>query len=282
MSNLTPVSTPLAPETIEKVLLNGDLKALRPAERINYYNSLCESLTMNPLTRPFDYLDLNGRLVLYPNKGGGEQLRQIRKVSIQITAREKIGDVYVVTARARLPDGREDEATGAVEITNVRGEKLANAYMKAETKAKRRVTLSICGLNMVDDSEVDSIEGARRVSREEAESMPTATYQEREVAPTAPAPSNSQSSDPWDYRLPTSWKTNGGKSLRELGLDGVMGVVSWLKSLDRLSPKNQEILDTCDLALKTRQNPLPEPAPEFEAGEWEDSAYDMATGGGAA
>jgi phage tail sheath protein FI len=29
--------------------------------------------------------------------------------------------------------------------------------MKAETKAKRRVTLSICGLNMLDESEVESI-----------------------------------------------------------------------------------------------------------------------------
>src|SRR6185312_3719783 len=35
--------------------------------------------------------------------------------------------------------------------------------MKAETKAKRRVTLSICGLGMLDETEVDSIPDARRV-----------------------------------------------------------------------------------------------------------------------
>ena len=33
--------------------------------------------------------------------------------------------------------------------------------MKAETKAKRRVTLSICGLGMLDETEVESIPDAR-------------------------------------------------------------------------------------------------------------------------
>jgi hypothetical protein len=32
--------------------------------------------------------------------------------------------------------------------------------MKAVTKAKRRVTLSICGLGMLDETEVDSVPGA--------------------------------------------------------------------------------------------------------------------------
>ena len=35
--------------------------------------------------------------------------------------------------------------------------------MKAVTKAKRRVTLSICGLGMLDETEVESIPGAKAV-----------------------------------------------------------------------------------------------------------------------
>src|SRR5262249_53952504 len=35
--------------------------------------------------------------------------------------------------------------------------------MRALTKAKRRVTLSICGLGMLDESEIESIKGAERV-----------------------------------------------------------------------------------------------------------------------
>src|SRR5690606_24912460 len=40
---------------------------------------------------------------------------------------------------------------------------LANAYMKAETKAKRRVTLSICGLGWLDETETETIPDAHRV-----------------------------------------------------------------------------------------------------------------------
>jgi hypothetical protein len=40
------------------------------------------------------------------------------------------------------------------------GDMLANAMMRCETKAKRRVTLSIVGLGWTDESEIDSIPGA--------------------------------------------------------------------------------------------------------------------------
>jgi hypothetical protein len=48
-----------------------------------------------------------------------------------------------------------------VPIANLKGEARANAFMKAETKAKRRVTLSICGLGILDETEIDSIDGPK-------------------------------------------------------------------------------------------------------------------------
>lgn len=147
---------------IEQVLVGGDLSKLTQAERETYYLETCKTLSLNPLTRPFDYITLSGRLVLYANKGCAEQLRSVRKISISVTAREVITDLFVVTANAKGPDGREDSSTGAVNIAGLKGDMLANAMMKAETKAKRRVTLSICGLNMLDESEVDSIPNATR------------------------------------------------------------------------------------------------------------------------
>jgi hypothetical protein len=95
---------------------------------------------------------------LYALRDCTDQLRKLNNVSITITAREHVGDVYVVTAQARLASGRTDESTGAVPLKGLAGESLANAYMKAETKAKRRVTLSICGLGFLDESEVASID----------------------------------------------------------------------------------------------------------------------------
>ena len=45
-------------------------------------------------------------------------------------------------------------------MQNLKGEALANAMMKAETKAKRRATLSICGLALLDELEVETIPNA--------------------------------------------------------------------------------------------------------------------------
>ncbi len=155
-------TTPAA--LLEKVVVGGDLGKLSPGERMNYYKSVCESVGLNPLTRPFDYLVLQGKTTLYARKDATDQLRSLKQVSVQITGRERVEDVYVVTARAVTSDGRTDESTGAVTIGSLKGDALANALMKAETKAKRRVTLSICGLGWLDETEVETIPGAATVA----------------------------------------------------------------------------------------------------------------------
>jgi hypothetical protein len=159
---------------IEKVLVGGDLKDLTPEQRVSYYHETCKSLGLNPLTRPFDYLVLNNKTVLYARKDCTEQLRSNRKVSITIVAREVVEGCYVVTAKASDSEGRTDESIGAVPIDKIQGEPRANAMMKAETKAKRRVTLSFCGLGMLDETEVESIPGAHA-----------------EIAPASQAPGSS-------------------------------------------------------------------------------------------
>ena len=142
---------------IERVIAGGDISRLSPEERVQYYKRLCDMMGLNPLTKPFEYITLQGKLVLYATKGCAEQLRKIHKISVRITDRQTINDVYVVTVEASGPDGRVDGATGAVPIQGLKGLDLANAFLKCETKAKRRVTLSICGLNMLDETEVDDI-----------------------------------------------------------------------------------------------------------------------------
>ncbi len=164
MSNLTTQIN-----AIEKALIHGDLSSLSEIDRLSYYNKVCDSLNLNPLTKPFDYIKLNNKLTLYATKSCTEQLRQIHNISLTISSREKIDSVYVVTAKAKTRDGREDESTGVVNTENLKGEALSNAMMKAETKAKRRVTLSICGLAMLDESEKDSITQTRNVFSPEDE-----------------------------------------------------------------------------------------------------------------
>lgn len=156
---LTMPTTTTPAEAFELGLVQGDLSKLSPAERVVYYRRVCESLGLNPLTKPFSYITLNGKLTLYALKDCTEQLRANRNVSVDIVAREVVEDCYVVTARASLPGGRHDESVGAVSIGGLKGDARANAMMKAETKAKRRVTLSICGLGMLDETEIETIPG---------------------------------------------------------------------------------------------------------------------------
>ncbi len=138
------------------VVVHGDLSGLNDNQLRTYYQELCSSLDLNPLTRPFSLLKLNGKLLLYANRDCTDQLRAKHSVSIRIVNRERMDDMIVVTAQAALPNGRMDESIGAVPCGgNIKGEALANAMMKAETKAKRRVALSICGLGFMDESEVD-------------------------------------------------------------------------------------------------------------------------------
>lgn len=141
---------------IEAALMLGDLKGLDSGQRIQFYNAVCESVGLNPLTRPLEYIVLNGKLTLYARKDAADQLRFIHKVSVEILSRELVENIYVVRAKAFTADGRQDESIGAVDIAGLKGTEKANGIMKAETKAKRRVTLSICGLGFLDENEVDA------------------------------------------------------------------------------------------------------------------------------
>jgi hypothetical protein len=121
---------------------------------------------LDPFTKPFDILRLNGKEVLYCTRSGTQQLNKLHKVSHLITSRDTNADagVYIVTSKASLPDGRCTESIGAVNIAGLKGEAYANAIMKAETKAKRRATLDLLGLGVLDESEADSIPNATTVA----------------------------------------------------------------------------------------------------------------------
>lgn len=152
---------------IENAIIKNDLSTLSAEQRLEYYMTVCKSMGLNPTTQPLQYVVLNNKLTLYVSKNATDQLRHLHKISLKITSRERVGDVYIVTAQARNSAGREDESTGAVAISkNDFGDKLANLYMKAESKAKRRVTLSIVGLGFMDESEIDSIPGAIKPDRD--------------------------------------------------------------------------------------------------------------------
>ena len=146
----------LAAIKTDQVLIQGDLSTLNDEQRTAYYLRVCDSLGLNPHTQPFEYIPLGGKLKLYATRACSDQLRKLHGVSIQILSRELVEDMYTVTARAEDMTGRNDESCGVVSLKGLQGEARSNKIMCAETKAKRRVTLSICGLGWLDETEVES------------------------------------------------------------------------------------------------------------------------------
>lgn len=163
------------PEAIEKVLILGDLSSLQPQERVDYYKRVCVSLGLNPLTMPFTYILFRefdaapAKLSLYANKSCTEQLRKIHGVGVIPPLRKEIDTqrkVIIVEADVRDRTGKTDTATGVVSLVKFKDgrtydltdREYCNALMKCETKAKRRATLSICGLAFLDESELDTMQ----------------------------------------------------------------------------------------------------------------------------
>jgi hypothetical protein len=133
------------------------LAKLTAPERVQYYQRVCHSIGLNPLTQPFEYITLNGKLRLYAKRDCADQLRKINGISVEIVSQEVADGLLTVHVRGTDRTGRKDEDVGVVPFPEtVKGEARANLMLKAITKAKRRVTLSISGLGLLDESEAGS------------------------------------------------------------------------------------------------------------------------------
>lgn len=162
MTNLAIANQDSIADIVAKTIIDGDLSRLQPRERVSYYLAVCQSLGLNPLSKPFELIRLNGKLTLYARKDCTDQLRKIHNISLSKPETHIVADdVFVVTITAQTPDGRTDTDIGATSIKGLTSGDLSNAIMKSVTKSKRRVTLAICGLGALDESEIDTIKRAK-------------------------------------------------------------------------------------------------------------------------
>ena len=120
-------------KAIESALMDGDLSGLNPDEKLAHYQSVCETVGLNPLTQPFQYITLNGKLKMYALKGATDQLRKIYNINCKITKTEYIEDIYVVTVEVKDIKGRTDEDMGFAKVAGLKGDMLGNAILKAVT-----------------------------------------------------------------------------------------------------------------------------------------------------
>lgn len=166
---------------VEQVLIGGDLAVLTPEMRFNYYLDVCKSLRLNPLTQPFGYISLDGEMKLYAKKDCAEQLRKLNGIGVTDMSKEYDKDTGILTITVKGLDkwGKVDIASGSLHMKKVfwenkvkkeydlTGQERANAMMKCETKAKRRLALSMSGLSMPDETEVMDIQGVKILEAEE-------------------------------------------------------------------------------------------------------------------
>ena len=162
-------------ELISNLVLNGDLSKMNDVMKVQYYNELCHSLNLNPVTRPFQLISFQGKQVLYATKDATEQLRKLNGVSVVDLQQDIKDGLCISKCKVQDASGRFDIATGVTSLTKeetkwesgkpiktgkiikMTAEETANSIMKSETKSKRRATLSICGLGMLDESELDTM-----------------------------------------------------------------------------------------------------------------------------
>lgn len=166
-------------KALEALVVGGDMSKLTSAQRLQVYKARCDAAGLDMRVQPFEFITLQGKLTLYARKAATDQLAAIHRAKCRILSRETADDIHSVIVEVALGDGRSTEEIGCVNVKGLSGDNLANARMKAMTKAKRRAILSLCGLGMVDETEIESIPTAR------AWSEPTRTL-EAVVAATPP------------------------------------------------------------------------------------------------
>ena len=153
----------LLEELLAQAHANGqDTRALDKNQRRAVLVELARKLGLNPLSNAVMFLLTNGRETLYVTKQGTDQIaarEKLRRETIKGPEVVQIENRKVVfcQVRATHPDGRSEVSTATLALQDV-----VNDLMKCESKAKRRATLSVCGLGLLAEDEIEAIPGAQR------------------------------------------------------------------------------------------------------------------------
>lgn len=137
-----------------------DTSSLRLDQKAAVLEGLARALGLNPLSQPVIFLKTQGREVVYVTKVGTDQiasrLRLQRRTIHGPDVRKVHGkDLAFCQVEVTAPDGRSEMSTATLPITDP-----VNDLMKVESKAKRRATLSIAGLGLLTEEEIETIPGA--------------------------------------------------------------------------------------------------------------------------
>lgn len=204
-----------ASDAILSYVSKGDISALSSEQRAWLYTELCRRYGFDPLIRPFDVLELNGKVVLYANRGATDSIALRYGITRTVTVKpcvRTIGGLDIVYCEASAEyQGRIETATATVPLKDP-----ATVFMKAETKAKRRATLAVIGLGLLDESEVADIPRVQLPTREPL-SLPEAMTQLELHARLCLA--DSRIVGPKEQRVPSAWAHQVTEYAKAVGKD---------------------------------------------------------------
>ena len=156
-------------EIVKSILLKKDISGLTDEQKIQFISTRCTDLGLDYKSLPFDIIkQKNGRggyiEFIYANKNCAAQLSGIHGVAIKINEIQIInGDEAMVSVTATAKNGRSEDDISFLSLRDHHGSKLSgvdlsNAKMKAITKAKRRVVLSLFAAPFLDAPETSKDE----------------------------------------------------------------------------------------------------------------------------
>jgi hypothetical protein len=139
----------------------GDLSVLGFDELNVYLNYLIDKYGLDRASAPIRLIrdKDTGKLLPYATKAATDQIRLNNGISVveQNMQFSPTGDAVIVTVKVVDRTGRMDIDTGSVLLTGAIGEEYSNKIMACVTKAKRRATLAISGISILDEIEVQSM-----------------------------------------------------------------------------------------------------------------------------
>lgn len=148
---------PADDQALLALVADGDCKRLSDDQKRRYYVMRCEAAGLDPRAQPFEFTNLNGKLVLYAKKAATDQLSHKYGLSQELRSLTTTDGICRAHVRITDPSGRFVDDLGAVSVGSLKGDALCNAEMKAVTKGGRRATLRYAGLGLLDESELETI-----------------------------------------------------------------------------------------------------------------------------
>jgi len=155
---------------------NGETGHFSVGEKGKLLSFICDEYGLNPTFVPFNFIMFQGKERLYLTKVGCDAIANNKQLTRTITTRHYDADTNIYTVSAIVSDGvRKEEASASVfcagfdnkkqAYVRMTGEALANAYLKTESKAKRRATLAFIGFAFEEDS-FESFDKVEPIARE--------------------------------------------------------------------------------------------------------------------